>query len=159
MAKKGFNLVLHRNLSLDFPFAVLSVLFRLNQKYVVLTNNLSHFRSYIIEMNKLILSGAFLLVIVLLLPTSTTAAKKSGAFLDELCSKCKYCKTDPDCTGCKKCSECENRKQEGCRFCRIDEVEKECVERCSKGCRICGGKDGTGLESCKKRDNEENVEK
>ena len=50
----------------------------------------------------------------------------------------------------------ESRSQEGCRFCREQETEEECVERCSKGCRICAGKDGDGLDSCKNRKKEEN---
>ena len=40
--------------------------------------------------------------------------------------------------------------QEGCRFCKPEEDEAACRERCNKGCNICKGKDGSGLESCKK---------
>jgi hypothetical protein len=106
------------------------------------------------EMNKLVLSFAVLLAVALLLPTSSAKENKvtkKRAFLDDLCEKCKYCETDPECLGCSECAKCENKKQEGCRFCRPKEDRDECVARCSKGCRICGGKDGTGLESCKKR--------
>merc|ERR1712106_370935 len=104
--------------------------------------------------NKLILCGAVLLAIAILLPassaqeTSPKKKKSSSAFLDDLCAKCKYCKTDP------KCSECNSRREKGCRFCKKNEEEKKCIDRCKKGCRICGGDDGTGLESCKKRDQE-----
>ena len=93
----------------------------------------------------------------------------SSGFLDRLCEKCSYCKTDPNCDGCAKCSQCKSRSQvplqyltslkyfnvttsqEGCRFCKLGEDEDGCRSRCGKGCRICGGKDGTGLDSCKNR--------
>merc|ERR1712086_425820 len=70
-----------------------------------------------LKMNKLVLCGAVLLAIALLLPTSSaqeTSPKKkksSSAFLDDLCAKCKYCKTDPECSGCAKCSECNSRRE------------------------------------------------
>ena len=35
------------------------------------------------------------------------------------------------------------------RFCKVAETEDACRKRCKKGCKICGGKDGTGLNSCK----------
>merc|ERR1739838_185068 len=113
-----------------------------------------------LKMNKLILCGAVLLAVALLLPassaqeTSPKKKKSSSAFLDDLCAKCKYCKTDPECSGCAKCSECNSRREKGCRFCKKNEEEKKCIDRCKKGCRICGGDDGTGLESGKKRDQE-----
>merc|ERR1712058_199879 len=75
--------------------------------------------------------------------------KESKGFLDKVCERCAYCKTDPSCDGCSRCSECQSRSQAGCRFCRIEENEAECRERCGKGCRVCGGKNGDGLESCK----------
>ena len=40
--------------------------------------------------------------------------------------------------------------QAGCKFCREGEAESGCRERCSKGCNICQGKEGVGLESCKR---------
>ena len=98
------------------------------------------------------------------------ASGGSSGFLDRLCEKCSYCKTDPNCDGCAKCSQCQSRSQvplenilppwkylniivlqEGCRFCKLGEDEESCRNRCGKGCRICGGKDGTGLDSCKNR--------
>merc|ERR1711942_83570 len=91
-----------------------------------------------------------LLSLALLLPSPTTAARSGRSFLSDLCEKCEYCKTDKECSGCQQCASCENRKQEGCRFCRQKETVEKCVERCKKGCRICAGKDGDGLDSCKK---------
>merc|ERR1712106_1269360 len=106
------------------------------------------------KMSKLLLCCAVLLAIALLAPSAsakdTKSPKKKGQFLTQLCEKCKYCETDPECSGCSECAKCETKNQEGCRFCRAKEDEGECKERCRKGCGICGGKDGTGLDSCKK---------
>ena len=56
-------------------------------------------------MNKyLILFGAVLAVMVMV-----TGAEEGG-FLDNLCEKCEYCKTDPSCDGCAKCNDCTDRK-------------------------------------------------
>merc|ERR1712122_140137 len=92
-----------------------------------------------------------LLSLALLLPSSTAAARSGRATISDLCEKCEYCKIDKDCTGCQQCASCENRKQEGCRFCRKKETVEKCVERCTKGCGICAGKDGDGLDSCKNK--------
>ena len=63
-------------------------------------------------MNKYIL----LLGVVLSCLVSVSLAQKdeggnSPGFLDKLCEKCQYCKTDPDCNGCAKCNECKSRSQ------------------------------------------------
>ena len=56
-------------------------------------------------MNKyLVLFGAVLAVMVMV-----TSAEEGG-FLDNLCEKCEYCKTDPSCDGCAKCNDCTDRK-------------------------------------------------
>ena len=90
-----------------------------------------------------------LLSIALLLPSPTTAASSGNGFLSEICEKCEYCKIDTTCSGCQQCASCENRKQEGCRFCKEQETVEGCVKRCKRGCRICAGKDGEGLDRCK----------
>ena len=38
-------------------------------------------------------------------------AEGKSPFLDDLCEKCDYCKTDPACEGCEQCEQCESRKQ------------------------------------------------
>merc|ERR1711997_522050 len=98
------------------------------------------------NMNKALLCSSLFLLLVCL--SQTAEAKEKSAFLTDLCEKCDYCKEDPTCIGCQHCSTCENRKQDGCRFCRKNENVDQCKERCRKGCKICAGKEGNGLESC-----------
>ena len=96
-------------------------------------------------MNKLLILSAITLTILVLVP-SLEAKKKKGKLLTDLCEKCEYCETDPDCSGCAKCSECKSRKDYGCKFCKRNEDEAKCVERCTKGCGIC-----EKLESCREK--------
>merc|ERR1711953_124707 len=100
-------------------------------------------------MNKSLFLSCSLILLVVFLAAQAEGKKRS--FIERVCKKCEYCKDDPQCDGCKKCVECVSGvKMEGCRFCKAEEDEAACRERCNKGCNICKGKDGTGLESCKK---------
>ena len=61
-------------------------------------------------MNKLVI--IFGAVLSLLFVVTSAQKKKKNIvekFLDELCEKCSYCTTDPDCNGCSKCSQCTSR--------------------------------------------------
>ena len=60
-------------------------------------------------MNKYVfLFGAVLAVVIMV--TSAQEDSSDSGFLDNLCEKCAYCKTDPNCEGWAKCSECTSRK-------------------------------------------------
>jgi len=94
-------------------------------------------------MNKLVLYWALPIILGLLLPASSAEKEakisKRRRLLDDLCAKCRYCETDPECGGCSRCDECKTKSHALCRFCKKDEEEKDCIKRCTKGCRICSG--------------------
>merc|ERR1712109_52318 len=84
------------------------------------------------KMNKSLYLCVTVIVLVVLL-SAEASGKTTSPFLSRLCQKCDYCNSDPGCDGCAKCSQCFGG----------DQTSKE-------GCNICEGKDGSGLESCKK---------
>ena len=57
-----------------------------------------------VKMNKSLFLCCSIIALVLFLSAQAEGKKKS--FLARVCSKCDYCKTDPNCDGCKKCGEC-----------------------------------------------------
>ena len=54
------------------------------------------------------LFGAVLAVVIM--AASAQEDENDGGFLDNLCEKCAYCKTDPTCDGCAQCNQCTSRK-------------------------------------------------
>merc|ERR1712154_578472 len=90
-----------------------------------------------LKMNKLLLVFGTLFVLFVFLSEEA----EGGKFLDNLCTKCQYCKDHPSCEGCINCSRCVDKKGD-CRYCRKKEAWMS-KARCKKGCKICGGEDGT----------------
>merc|ERR1712168_1422790 len=94
-------------------------------------------------------SAMCLILVSILVMVINVEGKKKSKVLKGVCRKCEYCKTVESCVGdvcsyscdgCNKCSECETPyKKQGfpCKFCKENEEEEKCVERCNSGCRIC----------------------
>merc|ERR1739842_40252 len=98
-----------------------------------------------VKMRKSLFLCCSIIALVVFLAAQADGKKKS--FLERVCQKCEYCQEDPQCDGCKKCGECISGdvKTSKCKFCKQEEDEIACRERCNKGCNICRGKDGSGL--------------
>merc|ERR1711872_121667 len=104
---------------------------------------------HICKMKKSVLMCSMIVILMVMVMMVEGKSK----LVSDICAKCSYCETDPDCGGCARCGDCKTRKDYGCRFCRKGEEEEKCVERCSKGCRIC-----KKLESCKTKNNSTIIE-
>ena len=83
----------------------------------MLNYNLSHIilHNYFSRMNKTVLICGVILATFCILIKAQEDTEESS-FLDKLCEKCAYCKTDPNCDGCSKCSECTSRSQVSVSF-------------------------------------------
>ena len=65
-------------------------------------------------MNKYLLMLSVLLMVMLVgvhAQAGVSSSPGSSGFLDRVCEKCSYCKTDPNCDGCAKCADCASRSQ------------------------------------------------